>query len=79
MIRDATLAGLLSIADIEQCDPTSQHEDDGDEITRVPVREGRLNATQLQAHLSRLSDRTWLRRFKSTLLAKGAWQQVAKN
>ena len=50
-----------TIAEAEQGDPTSQHDDDGDEITYVLARKGRLNAPQLQAQLSRLSDRTRLR------------------
>ena len=58
---------------------TSQPEDDGDEIICVPARNGRLNGPQLQAQLSRLSDRTRLRRLQSTLLAKEAWHQVTRN
>ena len=57
---------------------TSQHEDDGDEITYVPARNERLNAPQLEAQLSRLSDRSRVRRLKNTLVAKGAWRQVAR-
>ena len=38
----------------------------------------RLSAAQLQAQLSRLTDRTRLRRLKDTLLSKGAWQQVTR-
>ena len=65
-------------AEIEQNDPTSQQEDDGDEITFVTTRKGRLDAPHLQAHLSRLSDRKWLATIKkAALLAKGARQQVA--
>ena len=35
-------------------------------------------APQLQAQLSRLTDRSRLRRLKQTLLSKGAWQQVIR-
>ena len=38
----------------------------------------RLSAPQLQAQLSRLTGRTRLRRLKSTLFSKGAWQQVTR-
>ena len=41
-------------------------------------RKGQLSAPQLQAQLSRLTDRTRLRRLKDTLLSKGAWQQVTR-
>ena len=41
-------------------------------------RKSRLSAPQLQVQLSRLTDRTRLRRLKSTLLSKGAWQQVTR-
>ena len=37
-----------------------------------------LSASQLQAQLSRLNDRTRLRRLKNTLLSRGAWQQVTR-
>ena len=36
-----------TIAQVEQSDPTSQHEDDGDKITCVPARKGQLKAPQL--------------------------------
>ena len=41
-------------------------------------RKRRLGAPQLQSQLSRLTDRTRLRRLKATLLAKGAWQLVTR-
>ena len=41
-------------------------------------RKSRLSAPQIQAQLSRLTDRTRLRRLKDTLLSKGASQQVAR-
>ena len=41
-------------------------------------RKSRLSALQLQAQLSRLSDRTKLRRPKNTLLSKRARQQAAR-
>ena len=49
--------------------------DDDLEFTSVP-RKSRLGAAQLQAQLSRLSDRTQLRRLKKTLYSMGTWQQV---
>ena len=42
------------------------------------LRKSRLSAPQLQAQLSRLTDRTRLRRLKDALLSKSAWQQVAR-
>ena len=44
----------------------------------APPRKSRLSAPQPQAQLSRLSDRTRLRRPKKTLFSKGAWQQVTR-
>ena len=41
-------------------------------------RKSRLSAPHLQPQLSRLADRTRLRRLKNTLLSKGAWQQVTR-
>ena len=41
-------------------------------------QKSRLSAPQLQAQLSRLTDRTRLRSLKSTLLSKGAWLQVTR-
>ena len=41
-------------------------------------RRSRLSAPQVQAELSRLTDRTRPRRLKSTLLSKEAWQQVTR-
>ena len=52
----------------------SQDDDDDSELTFAPPRKSRLSAPQLQAQLSRLSDRTRLRR----LTNKGAWQQAAR-
>ena len=54
-------------------------DDDEDDLDFSPgPRKSRLSAPQLQAQLSRLSDRTRPRRPKNTLLSKGAWQQVAR-
>ena len=47
-------------------DPTSQDDEDGEEVTCAPAWRGRLNSPQLHAHLSRLSDRTRLRRLTDT-------------
>ena len=51
-------------------------DDDSDDIDFSAPRNGRLSGPQLQAQLSRLTDRSRLRRLKDTLLSKGAWQQV---
>ena len=64
-----------TVPDIEQSAHSSQHDDDS-EPTFAPLRK---NQPQLQAQLSRLSDRTRLRRFKKkTLHTKGAWQRVTR-
>ena len=47
-------------------------------MTQNSLRKSRLSAPQLQAQLSRLSDRTRLRRLKDTLRSKGAWQHVVR-
>ena len=57
--------------------PASQDEDSEDMDFSAP-RRSRLSAPQLQAQLSRLTDRTLLRRLKNTLLSKGAWQHVTR-
>ena len=41
-------------------------------------RKSRLSAPQLQAQLSRLTDRARLRRLKNTFLSTGAWQLVTR-
>ena len=54
-------------------------DEDDNEISYVPSRGARLSAPQLQAQLSRMTDRTRLRRFRElTLQARGAWQQVVR-
>ena len=53
-------------------------DDDNSEFTSAPARKSRLGAPQLQAQLSRLSDRTRLRRLQNTLYSEGAWQQVTR-
>ena len=60
--HDGPTIAKPTVAEVEQSDTTSQHEDDGDEITYVPARKRRLHAPHLRAQLSRLSDRTRLRR-----------------
>ena len=67
-----------TIADVEQGTLTSQRDDDDSDPTFAPSRRQRLNAPQLQAQLSRLSDRTRLRHLKNNLQAKGAWQQMTR-
>ena len=68
-----------TVSEIEQSSSASQDDDDDDsELDFAPHRKSRLSAPQLQAKLSRLSDRTRLRRLKDTLHSKGAWQQVTR-
>ena len=67
-----------TIPESEQSGVASQHGDDDSEPTLAPPRKSWLSAPQLQAQLSRLTDRTRLRRLKGTLLIKGAWQQVTR-
>ena len=57
--------------------PGSQ-DDDSDDMDFSAPRKSQLSAP-LQAQLSRLTDRTRLRRLKSTRLSKGAWQQVTRS
>ena len=67
-----------TVLEIEHSSSASQDDDDGDsEYASVPHK-SRLSAPQHQAQLSRLCDRTWLRRQKTTLYFKGAWQQVTR-
>ena len=66
-----------TIASLGHPGPASQDDDSDDMDFSVP-RKSRLSQPQLQAQLSRLSDRTRLRRWKDTLLSKGAWQQVTR-
>ena len=66
-----------TIASLEHPGSASQDEDSGHMDFSAP-RKSRLSAPQFQAQLSRLTDRTRLRRLKSTLLSKGAWQQVTR-
>ena len=57
--------------------PASQDEDSDDMDFSAP-RKSRPSAPQLQAQLSRLTDRIRLGRLKDTLFSKGAWQQVTR-
>ena len=66
-----------TIASLEHPSSASQDEDSDDMDFSAP-RQSRLSAPQLQAQLSRHTDRTRLRRPKDTLLSKGAWQQVTR-
>ena len=61
-----------TIATLEHPSSASQDEDIDDMDISAP-RKSRLSAPQLQAQLSRLTDRSRLRRLKDTLLSKGAW------
>ena len=58
-----------TIASLEHPSSVSQDEDSDDVDFSAP---------QLQAQLSRLTDQTRLKRLKSTLFSKEAWQQVAR-
>ena len=69
---------MVPVAEVERTDPAPQENEDAQEVTFAPARRGRLDAPQLQARLSQLSDRTRLRRLRDTLQAEGAWQQVAR-
>ena len=60
-----------TIASLQHLGSASQDED-GDDMDFSTLRKNQLSAPQLQAQLSRLTDRT-------ALLSKGAWQQVTKN
>ena len=58
----------------------SAFKDEGsDDMDFSAHQKTRLGAPQLQAQLSRLTDRTRLRRLKNTLLSQGAWQQVTES
>ena len=62
-----------TVSEIEQSGSASQDDDDS-ELDFSPHLKSRLNAPQLQAQLSRLSDTTRMRRLKDALHSKGAWQ-----
>ena len=65
-----------TVLEVEQSGASQDDEDDS-ELTFAPHRKSRLSAPQLQAQLSRLSDRTQLRRPKDTH-SNGAWQHVIR-
>ena len=69
-----TLGGLQGPS-VENPSSASQ-DDDSEDMDFSAPRESRLIAPQLQAQLSRLTDRTRPRRPKSTLHSKGAWQKT---
>ena len=64
-------------SDLEHANSASQDEDSEDTDFSAHWK-SRLSAPHLQAQLSRMSDRTLLRRLKSTLLSTRAWQQVTR-
>ena len=75
-----TLGGLQgpnvtnpTIASLERPSSAS-HDEDSDDMDFSAPRKDRLSAPQL----SRLTDRTRLRRLKNTLLSKGGWEQVTR-
>ena len=57
---------------------SASQDDDSDDMDFSASRKSRLSGPQLQAQLSRLTDRFRLRRLKDTLFSKGAWQQVTR-
>ena len=57
---------------------SASQEEDGDDMDFSAPRKSRVSAPQLQSQLSRLTDRTRLKRLKNTLLSTGAWQQVTR-
>ena len=66
-----------TIASLEHPSSASQEEDSDDMDFSAP-RKSRLSGPQLQAQLSRLTDRSRLRRLKDPLVPKGVWQQVTR-
>ena len=58
---------------------SASQDDDSDDMDFSVPRKSRLSAPQLQAQLSRLTDRTCLRRLKDTLLSKGCLAASHKN
>ena len=67
-----------TVSELEHPCSASQDEDSDDTDFISTFRKSRLSAPQLQAQLSRLLDRTRLRRLEDTLLSKRAWQQVTR-
>ena len=65
-----------TVSALEHPSSASQDKDSEDMDFSAP-RKSRVSAPKLQAQLSR-TDRTPLRRLKSTLLSKGAWQRVTR-
>ena len=63
-----------TVADVERAHPLLKEVKTVKESPIPLARRGRLN--ELQAQLSRLSDRMTLRRLKDALQAHGAWQRV---
>ena len=72
------LDGCRGPSHLEHPSSASQDEDSEDMDFSAP-RKSRLSAPQLQAQFSLLTDRTRRRRLRSTLLSKGAWQQITRN
>ena len=78
-----TFAGLqgLGVANPTMSDlehPTSASQDEDSDVDFSATPKSRHSAPQLQAQLSRPTDRTRLRRLKNALLSRGAWQQVTR-
>ena len=70
-VQGPGVAGL-TIASLGHPGSASQDDDSDDMDFSAPQR-GRLSAPQLQAQLSRLTERTRLRRLKDTLLSVSRW------
>ena len=68
----------MSELELEHSSSASPDEDGDDMEGSLAPWKNRLSALPLQAQLSRLTDRTRLRRLKNTLYSKGAWQQVTR-
>ena len=67
-----------TVSEIEHSGSASQDDDDSDFECVSAHRKSPLIGPELQAQLSRLSDRTRLRRLKTAHYSKGAWQQVTR-
>ena len=61
-----------TVSELEHPSSASQDEESDDLDFSSAPRKSRRSAPQLQAQLSRLPDRTRLRRLKNTLFSKGA-------
>ena len=67
-----------TVSEIDQSGSASQEDDDDSEVAFAPLRKSHLSAPQLQAQLSRLSDRNRLRRLKKHIAFQRCVQQVKR-